>query len=64
MAFIPGFLLGMLVLTGLLGFLACWLYSRSNGTALVRFMSGMAQALAHRANAPESPQDNGKWRSG
>jgi hypothetical protein len=55
MGFILGLLLGMIgTLTGL-GFLAYWLFIRSNNLAAARFVNGIAQALAsiNKVRAPE-----------
>jgi len=62
MGFILGFLIGLIAATGLYGFLAYWLCSRSNNVAVAKFINGIAQALAHepKSSPPLAPAKNGQ----
>jgi hypothetical protein len=62
--FILGFLSGLIVAIGLLGFLVYWLCTRPNQLAVARFINGFANALVTRpkASGPALVADNGKAR--
>jgi hypothetical protein len=62
MGFILGLLTGLLTAIGLFAFLACWLCTRPNTTALAKLLNDIAQALAHRQQSPE-PSAPGKMAS-
>jgi hypothetical protein len=53
MGFILGLLMGLLAAIGLVGFLACWLCSRSDNVAVAKFINGLAKALAHKQKSSE-----------
>jgi hypothetical protein len=53
MGFAAGFMTGMVVTIGLLGFLTYWLCSRPNSVAVAKLINGIAQALAHQNRSTE-----------
>jgi hypothetical protein len=63
MGFILGFLIGILAAIVLFGLLVFWLCSRPNSVAVSKFISGIAQALAHRKHLPDQATPEGKTDS-
>jgi hypothetical protein len=62
MAFIVGFLLGLLAAIAVFGFLAYWLCTRTNHIAIAKAVNGLANALATRSKSaePSAPGRSGK----
>jgi hypothetical protein len=63
MGFVLGLLLGLLAAVGLFGYLAYWLCTRFDTSALVKFISDIAQTLAQRPQSTQ-PSTPGKSRWG
>lgn len=53
MGFVLGLLIGLLTTIALFGFLAFWVCTRSNATALAKLVCDIAQALSNRPQSPE-----------